>query len=114
KLALSRELATIKLDVALDFGPAELQHAEPDMETLLSLYKSLEFRSWVKELEDQGIEAEPAADIGQPLLPESADDANAAFARAPAELNYVTVSDEATLQALCESLAKAERLALFP
>ncbi|HHX82092.1 MAG TPA: DNA polymerase I, partial [Pseudomonadaceae bacterium] len=114
KLALSRELATIKLDVALDFGPAELQHAEADMEALLSLYKSLEFRSWIKELEDQGIEAEPAADIGQPLLSESADDANAAFARAPATQNYVTVSDEAALQALCDSLARAERLALFP
>ena len=99
---------------ALDFGPAELQHAEADMEALLSLYKSLEFRSWIKELEDQGIEAEPAADIGQPLLSESADDANAAFARAPATQNYVTVSDEAALQALCDSLARAERLALFP
>ncbi len=50
QLPLSKELATIKLDVALDLAPTDLKIGEPDNEKLLALYQELEFKSWVAEL----------------------------------------------------------------
>lgn len=47
---LSRQLATIKTDVPLSFGPADLRCEEPDVATLAALYRDLEFRAWLDEL----------------------------------------------------------------
>lgn len=52
-LPLSRQLATIKLDVALEQQPADLVIGTPDKEKLFELYKELEFKSWIAELSDQ-------------------------------------------------------------
>jgi DNA polymerase-1 len=57
QLELSLQLATIKCDVALPFGPRDLKHRAPDQPALLRLYQELEFRSWARELEEQGIAA---------------------------------------------------------
>jgi DNA polymerase-1 len=113
-LRLSRELATIKLDVALDFGPADLKHSEPDRETLLSLYKTLEFKSWIKELEDQGVQADAATDIDHPAGEQGASEVHDSWAAAPAELHYDTLTDLAGLQQFCKELGKTARVALFP
>jgi DNA polymerase-1 len=51
-LPLSRELATIRLDVDLDFGLEDLQEREQDDNSLLELFKEYEFRSWIAELEN--------------------------------------------------------------
>jgi DNA polymerase-1 len=48
---LSYLLATIKIDVELEFGPAEFKHNEVDEAALLELFTALEFKTWVKELE---------------------------------------------------------------
>ncbi|WP_372988152.1 DNA polymerase I [Marinobacter sp.] len=50
-LPLSRELATIRTDVDLEFGLEDLKLREQDDEQLLDLFKEYEFRSWVNELE---------------------------------------------------------------
>jgi DNA polymerase-1 len=63
QLELSYQLATIKLDVQLEFGPHELVHKEPNKSELLALCKYLEFKSWVKELENEGIVAATDAEI---------------------------------------------------
>ncbi|MDX1706593.1 DNA polymerase I [Pseudidiomarina sp.] len=60
-LLLSRELATIKLDVALDFTPEQLQIEPADQEQLIELYKQCEFRRWLAEVLEQG----PASDAAQ-------------------------------------------------
>ncbi|MEM0955592.1 MAG: DNA polymerase I [Pseudomonadota bacterium] len=60
---LSRELATIKTNVTLPIQVDDLANADPDTETLLATYKSMEFKSWVDELQDGG-EAAQAADAG--------------------------------------------------
>src|SRR5690606_38442569 len=52
-LPLSRQLATIKLDVELEQQPADLVIGTPDKEKLFELYKELEFKSWIAELSDQ-------------------------------------------------------------
>ncbi|MDO7565194.1 MAG: DNA polymerase I, partial [OM182 bacterium] len=55
-LRLSYELATIKLDCELDLTIDELVPSAEDGEALLSLFSELEFKSWVKELESQGVQ----------------------------------------------------------
>ena len=47
---LSRQLATIKLDVPLDISADQLANTPEDQDQLLSLFKAVEFKSWVEEL----------------------------------------------------------------
>ena len=51
QLPLSRRLATIKTDVALDLGPGDLALRERDVEALRGLYKRYEFNAALKELD---------------------------------------------------------------
>jgi len=51
-LPLSYELATIKTDIDLPQSLSDIQHKDPDHESLLALYKELEFKSWIRELEE--------------------------------------------------------------
>jgi len=59
QLPLSRRLATIKTDVALDVRASELHLREPDTTHLRELYKRYEFKAALRELEDA--DAPPAA-----------------------------------------------------
>jgi DNA polymerase-1 len=66
QLPLSRELATIKTDVALDVGPTGLALRARDVDTLRTLYKRYEFNAALKELdtlEARGGRDIPAADV---------------------------------------------------
>ncbi|WP_144392630.1 DNA polymerase I [Pleionea sediminis] len=47
---LSYELATIKTDVELPCHLKDIEHKEPDTETLSDLYKKFEFKTWLHEL----------------------------------------------------------------
>lgn len=47
---LSYRLATIKTDVELPFGPAEIICSPANNQRLLELFENLEFKSWVAEL----------------------------------------------------------------
>lgn len=49
---LSYQLATIKTDVPLAVTPESIRIGQPDNQRLLSLFKELEFKSWVAELSD--------------------------------------------------------------
>ena len=49
-LPLSYQLATIKLDVPLDFSPSTLNIQPEDQQALLALFKELEFKTWTTEL----------------------------------------------------------------
>jgi DNA polymerase I len=52
RLPLSRELTTIKRDVALDFAPTDLRPSEPDRETLRGWYERFESRRLLATLKD--------------------------------------------------------------
>jgi len=52
-LALSRQLATVKLDVELQQKPQDLTPTEPDTEKLISLFTELEFRTFLLELKEK-------------------------------------------------------------
>lgn len=62
---LSRRLATIKTDVELPFGPADLANAEPDRDALIELFRQLEFKSWLEELLVGA--AEQGAEVASPV-----------------------------------------------
>ncbi|MEY4640719.1 MAG: hypothetical protein RLZZ227_713 [Pseudomonadota bacterium] len=111
ELALSERLATIKLDVALDFGPGDLKHTNADKSTLLALYKTLEFKAWVKELESEGIQEAggvEAATNGAPQLAPAPE----AEPAAPVDVRYDIVNTSEALQALALTLAKCKQLAV--
>jgi DNA polymerase-1 len=50
QLPLSRALATIKCDVALDFRPRDLRRTPPDAAKLRELFHRLEFKTWLAEI----------------------------------------------------------------
>jgi DNA polymerase-1 len=61
---LSYTLATIKCDVPLDVGVADLLPKAPDTERLLSLFKEYEFKTWVDELSREERSANISAESG--------------------------------------------------
>jgi DNA polymerase-1 len=71
-LPLSKQLATIKCDVALEQKPQDLTLATPDKEKLFELYKELEFKGWIAELSDQLKSATPASGTTGDLFASSA------------------------------------------
>lgn len=62
-LRLSYELATIKLDVSLDVSLEQLIPVDEDKTKLMALFAEFEFRSWVKDLQAEGIEVVAAGDV---------------------------------------------------
>ena len=50
QLPLSRTLTTIKCDVELELGVADLGAPEPDEEALLALFERYQFKTWAEEL----------------------------------------------------------------
>jgi len=95
---LSRELATIKTDLALDLRPEDIHPGRPDKAQLLRLFRQLDFRAWVAELEE-----DPSA--GQPQEP-------AEQAPAPLDTDYETLTDWSGFDAWFKTLEQAEVFAL--
>jgi len=99
-LPLSRELATIRTDVELDFGLEDLKLREQDDQQLLELFKEYEFRTWIAELEEgetpssgtaQSSDEEPGPETGRK--------------------NYSVITDQQKLDQWLERLKSAELFA---
>ncbi len=137
QLELSVRLATIKLDVKLEFGPHELRHEPAANNELLALCKTLEFKSWVKELEAEGVQVEgvqvegvqiegvqleraqeaASGNILAPLAGTPAPMLTSIAPLIPAEVMptvvvYTTISTEAALTELVAVLGTQQHLAL--
>ena len=54
-MRLSHKLATIKLDVELEVEIPELVHGEADDAALYDLFSVMEFKTWIRELEEKGV-----------------------------------------------------------
>lgn len=93
---LSYRLATIKLDVELDLNLADLVPGEEDKQTLLSLYKELEFKNWVAALEGGVLTPEKE----EPQVPAK-----------PSSIEYQTVTTDAALDDWLMRLKAAELFA---
>jgi len=86
RLPLSRQLVTIKCDVALDVGPDKLSRTAPDNSQLRELFSELEFKTWLAEVLDG---EDTAAEQKLPT-------------------NYQTVVDRKQLSAWIKRLREAE------
>ena len=95
QLKLSRELATIRTDVALDVKPGELQMNERDTENLRRIFIECEFRSWLEQLDanEGGSSDEDAAPAGD------------------LDVEYETIFTEKALDTWLEKLEKADLFA---
>ncbi len=97
---LSYELATIKCDVELEQGPKDLAMSAADDEALLALFKDMEFKTWIKEIEEgSSSKASGAAENG-------AEKAEVAAA-APVETHYQVVLTQSDWDLWLEKLRTA-------
>lgn len=129
---LSKQLVTIKTDVALDVTPAQLVRSHPNREALLSLFNDLQFNtlfSKVKAGAFAQIGEEPVqAGEGQqatapvPETPREESPRPASFSGEPTDsadlvsydpqtVTYRLISDREALQAVVEVLQAADRFA---
>ena len=98
-LPLSQQLATIKCDVELPLSPGQLKLETPDTSTLRGIFKEMEFKTWLRQVEEgaeqktaeQASESEPAA----PAI----------------ETNYQTILDQTQLDGWLKKLQQAELFA---
>jgi len=103
---LSYRLATIRTDVEMDLTIGELQNGAADNTALLALFKDMEFKTWIAELEDGGPDVPVAStDSDQPQQPGAAP-------QAPVEKDYQTVLTQNELNQWLSKIAKAELVAV--
>lgn len=127
-LRLSYELATIKLDCELDLTIDELVPSAEDGEALLSLFSELEFKSWVKELESQGVQGmqgmqgekgASTSNANQPTNASAGSETTAsntpthtALNVTPKETQYSLVDTEEKLQTLLSKIESSPRFSI--
>lgn len=109
---LSKKLATIILDVPLDFEPDKLIMEDPNKEELINIFKELEFRTTLKRL--FSIEEERKADPKDAQLglfsafEEEAEVHNDMQSLADSKKHYALISDDEGMQKLEKELNQAK------
>lgn len=98
-IPLSKELVTIKCDVALNEAPADLIRVEADVDVLQSMVSHFEFNSWLKQLGGGAVTNVASEKVDDEPLPPIV------------ELTVDTVLDEATFNVWLEKLTNAELFA---
>ena len=100
---LSYELATIKTDCDLGLADGDLDSSAPDQDTLITLFRELEFKTWLDAILQGADGAAPSA-LGE----QDADDLQVSEpARASESVDVATVLDRAALDAWLEKLQGA-------
>lgn len=119
---MSRDLATIKCDVPLDFNPDELTISSADTEALKELYGRCEFRQWLGELlsqgavTDQALQQESGKEAGKEpsngsAEPPAADAASSLTANQFEDCDYQAITDKAEFEQWLKKLSAAEYFA---
>lgn len=98
-LPLSYELATIKTDIDLPQALSEIEHDKVESAKLLELFKEYEFKTWIRDLEQEVEAQESDAEPSSEAPPLSA------------EQNYQTILTEADFKIWLEKLEQAELFA---
>lgn len=104
---LSYELATIKLDVPLDFPPNELVPTTPDSAKLVELFTEFEFKRWLEEASSGGNILSPG--LSQ-LQENKSDDTTETHAQVKTDA-YITILTEEDLTDWLNRLNQAELFA---
>lgn len=111
-LLLSRELATIKLDVSLDFHPDDLTITPPDHEALLALYQQCEFRRWLAELKAHGaVSAYTAGAAARAATDQAEATASAAAEQSVDSQGYEVITTEPAFKAWLQRLKQSAAFA---
>jgi DNA polymerase-1 len=103
---LSYRLATIKTDVEMTLAIGDLHNGSADDSALLALFKDMEFKTWIAELEDGGSSAEVATSVNSEEAP------SPAIPAAPREKNYQTVLTQEQLDTWLSKIREAELVAV--
>ena len=106
---LSYQLATIKLDVEMEFTPQELVKAEPNKDELIKLFGQLVFKSWLNDLLDGGTGVVEADEKSGAVAssPASQSEVNTAAVSIDRS-QYQTILDQETFNQWLEKLKAAE------
>jgi DNA polymerase-1 len=108
---LSYKLATIKTDVEMPIHLSELKNGEPDKAALLSLFKDMEFKTWIDEAQTNS-HTKPAA-AGKVALTAELDDLVASPVDAPVIVkDYQVVLTEKDLAVWIEKIQSADLVAV--
>ncbi len=106
---LSKTLATIKCDVELEQPLGELQSSDANTDTLLTLYRTYEFKGWIAELSGDSISSTAASGPATSGTAHQEDDLPAADSAAPGE--YEIILTQAALDGWLEQLKASELFA---
>jgi len=106
---LSKELATIKCDVDLEFGLSDVKSSDTDKETLLDIFRTMEFKAWIAELSGDAPAAKKSSSSNNDGSVPGADiELPAAF---EGDVDYAIVFEQQDLDAWLEKLKAAELFA---
>ncbi|EJO2020876.1 DNA polymerase I [Vibrio vulnificus] len=111
---LSYQLATIKLDVALQETPESLLKTEPNKDKLIQLYGQLAFKSWLNELLEGGTGVVEADEKAQTSARSGASPVESEINNAAANIDrsqYQTIFDQATFDIWLDKLKASELFA---
>ncbi|EJO9869618.1 DNA polymerase I [Vibrio vulnificus] len=111
---LSYQLATIKLDVALQETPESLLKTEPNKDELIKLYGQLAFKSWLNELLEGGTGVVEAGEKAQTSVRSGASPVESEINNAAANIDrsqYQTIFDQATFDIWLDKLKASELFA---
>ena len=110
---LSYQLATIKTDVEMPVHLSELKNAEPDKAALLSLFKDMEFKTWIDEAQTNSQTNSNAKAAAASKSPVEQDGLVAAPADKPAVVkDYQIVLTEQDLATWIEKIKSADLVAV--
>ena len=110
-LRLSHELATIKQDVKLDFKIPELTKAPDDQQALYDLFSQMEFKIWIKELENSGVTgASDTTDTGAAEVQEGNEEEP--VAETPENIEYNAILELSKLEQLADELRTRDRFSI--
>ena len=109
-LRLSYELATIKMDVELDVKIPELVAGAEDQQKLHELFTEMEFKSWIKELEDQGVAGSPKAKAAAKDTEAATEEVDVSVAEE--DIDYQLVVDAEKFTELVEQLSAAKSFSI--
>jgi DNA polymerase I len=106
---LSYLLATIKTDVEMPLQIGELKNGQPDQSKLLSLFRDMEFKTWVEEALTHSDESPAeAVSLGQSVAEPVADE----VVKEETNKDYQTVLCEADFNIWIEKIKTAELVAV--
>ena len=108
-LRLSYKLATIKLDVELNISLRNLTKKEDNKQALYDIFTQMEFKTWIKELEEGGTHGSSYAGVESDS--DKSNSADAAILK-PKEIEYLTILSKENFQGLIDKLSGLEKFSI--